>query len=87
MAFDLTFMGVFGRLQGLGSFECPQVSLACWQIFFPISFGGVGFISSKVIMLVGYLVSWAFLAFFIALKFLVYSCPFLLKVIRVSNSS
>ncbi len=52
---------------------------------FPISSGGVRLISSKVIVLVTYLESWALVALVITSKFLLDFCLFLLEAIGVNS--
>jgi hypothetical protein len=78
-------MGVFGRLLNLGSLQCPHASLVYHQIFLPIFSKRVGFISSKVIVLVAYLGSWAFGALITVSKFLVNFHLFLLVAIDANN--
>jgi hypothetical protein len=41
--------GVFRKLLSPCSLKCPQTPLVCQQIYLPISFGRVGFISFEVI--------------------------------------
>jgi hypothetical protein len=55
-------------------------------VVFPISNGGIGLISMKVITPVAYLGSWALIAFIIASRFLLDFHPFFLEAIGVSNS-
>ncbi len=44
--FYLNFMKVFKRLLGLGSLECPEAFLVCWQVLLLISNDEIGLISS-----------------------------------------
>ncbi len=78
-------MRVFERLVGLGSLECLKAFLIHWQVAFPISSGGVGLISLKVIVLVTYLGCWALFVPFISSMFFLDFCPFLLEVIGASS--
>jgi len=64
-------MGVFERLLGPRSLECPKALLVCWWVAFPIFSWGVRLIFSKVIALVAYLWHWALVAPVIASRFFV----------------
>jgi hypothetical protein len=55
--------------------------LVHWHVSLPISSGGIGFIFAKTIALVVYLRNWVLVAFIIASRFLLNSCPFLLEAI------
>jgi hypothetical protein len=46
ISFVCSFLQVFGRLLGLGSFDSPEGPLACKQAFLPINFNGIGLINN-----------------------------------------
>jgi hypothetical protein len=79
-------MGVFLKLLGLGSLECPKAPLVHPQVALTIFNGGIRLTSSNVIALTTYLGSWALITSVIASKFLLDFCPFLLKAIGANSS-
>ncbi len=85
IVFYSTLMGVFWRLLGSSSLECLKTLIVHHQVVLPISDGGVGLISSKVIIPTTYIENWALVAPIITSKFLLDFCSFLLKVKGVSN--
>lgn len=85
VVFYLTLMGVFWKLLGPSSLECFKTPLICHQVVLPISNGGIGLISSKVIIPTTYMGSWALIAPIVTSKFLLDFRLFLLKVKGVSN--
>jgi hypothetical protein len=72
---------------GPGSFNNPKKPLAYKQVFFPINFGGFGFISTTTIALVAYLGSWAFVASIIVSRFMVDQRPFLFEALTQVNNN
>jgi hypothetical protein len=84
--FYSTLMGVFKRLLGLGSLQCPKALLVHRQVALTIFIRGIGLISLNVIALVTYLKSWALVTFVIASRFLLDFHLFLLKAIVVNSS-
>ncbi len=84
---SLTFLQVFGRLLGPGSFNSPKGPLAYKQVFFLITFDGIGVIPTTTIASIAYLKSWAFIASIIATKFMVDHCPFLLKALAQADDN
>ncbi len=83
--FYSTQMGVFERLLGMGSLECPKAPLIHWHVAIPNYNGDIGLISLEVIALATFLGHQALVAPIIASRFLLDSCPLLLKAIGASN--
>lgn len=77
--------GSFLETFGSELWECLKTPLICHHVVLPISNGGVGLISSKVITPTTYMGSWALIAPIITSKFLLDFCSFLLKMKGVSN--
>jgi len=61
ISFDSFAFQLFWRFLGPRSFDSPKRPLACKQTAFPITFGGVGFMSTSMITLITYLRSWVLL--------------------------
>jgi hypothetical protein len=66
---------------GPRSFDSPERPLVGKQASLPITFGGVGLISTSTITITTYLGSWALVASVIFSKFMVDQCPFLLEAL------
>jgi hypothetical protein len=80
-------MQVFEIFLGLSSFDYSKALLVCRHISFPISSGGMNFISIETIALVTYLESCqTLITFVITFRFLLDLRPFLLKVIGANSS-
>jgi hypothetical protein len=62
---------MFGRLLGLGSFGSPKGPLVHKQASLPITFNGIGLISTTTITPIVYLRSWALVALVIVVRFMV----------------
>jgi hypothetical protein len=78
---------VFGHLLGLRSFDNPKGPLVRKQGSFPITLGGIGFISTSTITPTTYLGSWAFVASIIDVRLMVDQRLFLLKALaRIDNN-
>jgi len=88
ISFDSSFLQMFGHLLGSRSFNNPEGPLVHKQASLPITFGGVGLISTSTIAPTSYLGSWALVVSVIVIRFTVYQHPFLLKAItRVNNNT
>jgi len=72
---------MFGCLLGLGSFDSLKRLLTCKQTSLPITFGGVGFISTSTITPITYLKSWALIVLVITIRFMIDQRPFLLEAL------
>jgi hypothetical protein len=72
---------VFGRLLGLGSFDSLKGPLVHKQTSFPITFGGVGLISTFTIAPTTYLGYWALVTLVIVVRFMVDQHPFFLEAL------
>jgi hypothetical protein len=79
-------MGVFFKLLGLGSLECPKAPLVHLQVALTIFNGGIRLTSSNVIALATYLGSWALITFVIASRFLLDFRQFWLKATGANSS-
>jgi hypothetical protein len=77
--FFSTLLGIFESLLGASPFECLEAFLVRQHVAFPISSGGIGLISLKVIAIIAYLRSWALITHVKASKFLLNSCSFLFR--------
>jgi hypothetical protein len=86
VVFYSTLVGVFKRLLGLGSLECPKAPFVHQYVVLPIYNDGIRLISLEVIVPIAYLGSWALIALVITFKFLLDFCPFLLEPISVNSS-
>jgi len=53
--FDSSFLQAFGHFLCLGSFDNLEIPLVCKYGFFPITLGGIGFISITTIVAKTYL--------------------------------
>ncbi len=78
ISFDSSFHKVFRCLLGPGSFDSLEGPLAHKQASFPITFGGIGLISTSTSAPTTYLGSWAFVVSVKVTRFMVDQCPFLL---------
>jgi hypothetical protein len=82
----------FGCFLGLGSLDCPQVSLRTIKFCYPFYLfiyllsWVINFIFTELILhLTTYLGSWALVAPIFIARFLSNNCPFLLEVISVKS--
>jgi hypothetical protein len=73
VVFYSTLMGVFERILGLGSLECPEAPFNHRHVVLPIFSGGIRFISLEAIAPAIYLGSWALVTFVIASRFLLHA--------------
>jgi hypothetical protein len=79
---------MFGRLLGPRSFDNPKGLLAHKQASFPITFGGIGHITTSTITPTTYLRSWVLVASIIIARFMVNRHPFLLETLmQVKNNT
>jgi hypothetical protein len=81
ISFNSSFLQMFGHLLGLGSFDGLEGPLVCKQTTFPITFGGIGPISTSTITQVAYLGNWAFIVLIITIRFMVDQHPFLFEIL------
>jgi hypothetical protein len=81
ISFDFSFFQRFEHLLGLESFDNPERPLAHKQVFFPITFGGIGLIPMATITSSTYLRSWALVASIVAIRFMVDQHPFLFEAL------
>jgi hypothetical protein len=86
--FWVSLLQVFRCFLGLGCFDRSKIPLARKKTSLPITFDGIGFISTLTITPTTYLGSWAFVISIIAIRFMVDQRPFLLKFLtRVDNNT
>ncbi len=85
--FYSSILQVFGRLLGLGSFDSQEWFLVHKQVFLPIAFSGINFMSITTIAPMSYLKSWAFVASIITVRFMVNQRPFLLEALTWVNNN
>jgi hypothetical protein len=78
-------MGVFKRLLGLNSLECPEAPIVRRQVALSISNGGIGLISLKVITRSTYIGSQALVTPIMASMILLDFFPFLLEAIGANS--
>jgi hypothetical protein len=83
--FYSTLMGIFERILGSTSLECPKAFLLHPHVALPISSEGIMLISLEVIVPTVYLGSWALVAFVITFRFVLDLCSFLLEAIGVNS--
>ncbi len=81
ISFDSSFLQVFGCYLGPNFFNSLEGPLACKQIFFLITFGGVKFLLTTTIAPTTYFRSWAFVVSIIVVQFMVNQHPFLLEAL------
>jgi hypothetical protein len=72
---------MFAGLLGPRSFDSPWGPLVRKQASFPITFGGIGFVSTSTITRTIYLRSWAFVIAIIVDRFMLNQHPFLLEAL------
>ncbi len=82
ISFDSSLHKVFGRLLSPRSFDSPKRPLVHKYASFPITFSGIGLISTSTIAPTAYLRSWALVALIIATRFMVDQYPFLLEALN-----
>jgi hypothetical protein len=86
--FDFFFLQVFGHLLGPRSSNSLIGPLIRKQIYLPIAFNGIGFISTTTIALTTYLMSWALVTLIIVVRFMVDQHPFLFDALtQVDNDT
>jgi hypothetical protein len=79
---------MFRHLLGPRSFDSLEGPLICEQASLPITFGGVGLLSTSTITLIVYLGSWALVASIIIVRFIVDQHPFLFKALaQIGNNT
>jgi hypothetical protein len=71
ISFDSLLFQLFGHLLGPRFFDSLKGLLTHKQLFFTITFGGIGLILIATITLGAYLKSWAFVISIIVIKFMV----------------
>jgi hypothetical protein len=72
---------MFKCFLGLGSFDSPKGPLAHKQFFFPITFGGIEFISTTTIALTTILGSSTFRTSIVVVRIMVDQRPFLFETL------
>ncbi len=88
ISFDSSFHKMFGHFLHPRSFDSLERLLAHKQASLPITFDGVGFISTSTITPIAYLGNWAFVVSIIVVRFMVDQCIFLLRALaRIDNNT
>jgi hypothetical protein len=77
---------MFGRLLGPRSFDNLEKLLARKQASLPITFDGIGFITTATFAPTTYIWSWAFVASIIIGRFMVNQHPFLFESLTQINN-
>ncbi len=86
IAFDSSFLQVFGCFLGPRSFNNFKGPLAWKQAYFPITFSGIRFILMTTITLTTYLGSWAFVASITTIRFIIDEHFVLFKTLAQVNN-
>jgi hypothetical protein len=88
ISFDSSLHKVFGRFLCPGSFDNLEGLLTYKQTSLPITFGGVGFISTSTITPIACLRNSALVVSVIIVRFMVDQCIFLLEALaRIDNNT
>jgi len=86
--FNSYILQVFRRFLGPRSFDSLKGPIINKQVSLPITFDGIGLIPIATIALLAYLWNWAFIASFIATRFMVNQRPFLLETLaQIDNNT